>query len=342
TYAVAATVDDPNWAGTATGDLVVAPAPLTCTADDQERLFWTTNPVFTITYAGLVNGDIAPEVPPVASSWAVQDSPPGTYAITLAGGGDPNYAITLVDGILTVLPAVEVAPVGDFELAFVDPGNPARRRIWDFRGPYEAVVQGYTLELDLDHDPKGALTGTGRLAGIMPSGTPVDVPLTVKGKVSGKSGAVAASISLSGKTATSTVKLKLALSLGGDTLVGACSGRVADGLGGTDKLADGCVLALDAAMNGEFQLGMGLEQNEKGAITGTGVLTLANGREVPVLIKGKESKGVLALQVVGDKALDPLAGAVKLKLAVRTLSNGAAEAQTLQGKAFGQRLAWPE
>src|SRR5205823_3903874 len=89
------------------GKLTVCQAELIAQAEDQSRVFGTTNPVFTIKYSGFVNGETAVvvDVPPVASTLAVTNSPTGTYAITLLGGSDDNYTLTLVDGILTVTAA---------------------------------------------------------------------------------------------------------------------------------------------------------------------------------------------------------------------------------------------
>ena len=56
----------------------------------------------TFTYSGLVNGDTKVTTEPSISTTATQASNVGTYPITLSGGSDPNYAITLVNGTLTI------------------------------------------------------------------------------------------------------------------------------------------------------------------------------------------------------------------------------------------------
>jgi uncharacterized repeat protein (TIGR03803 family) len=89
--------------------LVVLPAPLTVTASNASRLFGATNPVFGGTIAGLQNGDIITATYSVA---ATPDSRPGTYSI-VPSLVDPNnlqsnYAVTLVNGTLTVLQAAPV------------------------------------------------------------------------------------------------------------------------------------------------------------------------------------------------------------------------------------------
>ncbi|MBT5606416.1 MAG: MBG-2 domain-containing protein, partial [Lentisphaerae bacterium] len=85
------------------GTLTVDPAPLTCTADDKSKVYGSANPDLTISYDGLKNDDLAPATPPAIACAASETNPVGTYAITLTGGGDPNYVLTLANGRLNVL-----------------------------------------------------------------------------------------------------------------------------------------------------------------------------------------------------------------------------------------------
>jgi len=84
--------------------ITVDQAPLTATADDKSKEFNTINPPLTITYAGFVNGDDESvlNVAPGISTTAATNSPVGSYPITLTGGSDDNYAITNVNGTLTI------------------------------------------------------------------------------------------------------------------------------------------------------------------------------------------------------------------------------------------------
>jgi formylglycine-generating enzyme required for sulfatase activity len=84
------------------GTLTVDPAPLTCTADDKSRAYGNPNPALSIRYAGLKNGQTAPATPPTAACAANETSAVGAYPITLSGGVDPNYALSLVSGTLTI------------------------------------------------------------------------------------------------------------------------------------------------------------------------------------------------------------------------------------------------
>lgn len=86
----------------------ITPAPLTVTVADAHRRFGRPNPVFTILYMGFVPGE-GPEVLSgnlIVVTEAVRSSPPGEYAVVLIGDVTAtNYEITLVPGVLTVLPA---------------------------------------------------------------------------------------------------------------------------------------------------------------------------------------------------------------------------------------------
>ncbi|MGM0947240.1 MAG: MBG domain-containing protein, partial [Bacteroidota bacterium] len=83
-------------------DFSIISKDLTITAEDQSKVYGQTNPVLTFTYTGLVNGDTQVTTEPSISTTAVQSSNVGTYPITLEGGSDDNYTITLVNGTLTV------------------------------------------------------------------------------------------------------------------------------------------------------------------------------------------------------------------------------------------------
>ncbi|NBT09379.1 MAG: hypothetical protein EBS98_11375, partial [Chitinophagia bacterium] len=59
-------------------------------------------PALTVTYAGLVNGDLAPTTLPTISTTALASSPVDTYPITVSAAADVNYTINYVSGTLTV------------------------------------------------------------------------------------------------------------------------------------------------------------------------------------------------------------------------------------------------
>jgi sugar lactone lactonase YvrE len=103
-YAVVATISDPDYQGSASGILAIAKASLIATADDENRAQGMANPTLTITYTGFVNGETAAvlDTPPTASTTATANSPVGSYPIILSGGSDKNYVLMLQNGTLTV------------------------------------------------------------------------------------------------------------------------------------------------------------------------------------------------------------------------------------------------
>jgi len=88
--------------GTHTGTIMLA--ALNVTADDKSRPQGTPNPPFTATYGGFQAG----ETPAVLTGTlslttpATVSSPAGSYSITPFGQTSTNYAITYVNGTLTV------------------------------------------------------------------------------------------------------------------------------------------------------------------------------------------------------------------------------------------------
>jgi len=89
------------------GTLTINKATVTATANAQSRAYGAANPVFTIAYSGFLNGETSTvlDVLPTASTSANATSAPGAYTITVSGGSDNNYNITLVNGTLTVIKA---------------------------------------------------------------------------------------------------------------------------------------------------------------------------------------------------------------------------------------------
>ena len=90
------------YKNTVYGGLVINPAPLTITADNQTIYVGSTLPEYTYTVSGLVGEDKLTDEPTVACAGADANTA-GTYTITASGAsaGD-NYTITYVNGTLTV------------------------------------------------------------------------------------------------------------------------------------------------------------------------------------------------------------------------------------------------
>jgi len=89
------------------GAVAITPVPLTITANNTLRPYGAPNPVFAVTYAGLVAGNTAASLTtqPTCTTTAVANSPVSgaTYPITCAGAVDANYSpISYVPGVLAI------------------------------------------------------------------------------------------------------------------------------------------------------------------------------------------------------------------------------------------------
>ena len=86
--------------------LTISKADLIAKADQKNKFYLDFNPALTITYEGFVNGDDATILneEPQISTIATQTSSVGIYPITLSGGADDNYNITLENSTLEVIP----------------------------------------------------------------------------------------------------------------------------------------------------------------------------------------------------------------------------------------------
>lgn len=94
---------DPNYTFVyVDGTVEVTPAALTITASSASMLTGDAAPVITPSYSGLVNGETEPATPPTCSTTADSTSPAGVYPSSCSGAVDDNYAITYVDGEVTV------------------------------------------------------------------------------------------------------------------------------------------------------------------------------------------------------------------------------------------------
>jgi hypothetical protein len=126
--------------------LTVTPAPLTVTAKPVSRLYGATDPPFTVSYSGFVNGDGPGSLSGALTCTAADtaSSPVGTYAINCSGLNSPNYAITYVPGTLTITSAPLTITAYNASRVY-GTANPA------FSATYAGFVNG---------DSASALTGT--------------------------------------------------------------------------------------------------------------------------------------------------------------------------------------
>ena len=85
----------------------ITPAPLKITANNAAMTYGGSLPTLSVTYSGLVNGDMpatfatSPNVAPIIAT-VPATSHAGIYAITVSGASDPNYTISYAAGTLTV------------------------------------------------------------------------------------------------------------------------------------------------------------------------------------------------------------------------------------------------
>jgi gliding motility-associated-like protein len=88
------------------GDIIIDPAPLTITANNQTKTYGAGNPELTISFTGFVNNEDASvlSMQPMINTIANTTSPIGKYPITVSGAEASNYDITYVPGTLTVIP----------------------------------------------------------------------------------------------------------------------------------------------------------------------------------------------------------------------------------------------
>ena len=93
----------------------VAPASLTVTADSKSKVYGDWTPTLTVSYAGFVNADTVACLswPAVPATTATRASGVGSYPITVSSGTNPNYAITYVNGALSITPASLVIKSND-------------------------------------------------------------------------------------------------------------------------------------------------------------------------------------------------------------------------------------
>lgn len=100
------------------GYIIIEPALLTLTADDSTRQFGDPNPLFTYSVTGLVGADNRDVIltEPTLSTTATEDSPVGTYTITIDvnTASAQNYIFDGVNGVLTVVPRhIELSTLTD-------------------------------------------------------------------------------------------------------------------------------------------------------------------------------------------------------------------------------------
>jgi hypothetical protein len=84
--------------------LTVNRVPLTVNANDTTKVQGEDNPVFTLSYTGLVAGETGANLLATVSTSAIKGSAAGYYTLSAKGADTSNYIITYVSGRLTIYP----------------------------------------------------------------------------------------------------------------------------------------------------------------------------------------------------------------------------------------------
>ncbi|MEM9895433.1 MAG: MBG domain-containing protein [Bacteroidota bacterium] len=102
--------NDFNPAPSVTQTFSAAKATINITADDQMISEEDNIPTLTFSYAGFKLSDEAGDIDmaPSISTTATAQSAAGTYPINLMGGMDDLYDLSLIDGVLTIEPILNV------------------------------------------------------------------------------------------------------------------------------------------------------------------------------------------------------------------------------------------
>ena len=93
-----------NPAPVVPGTLLVNKGNLTFTADNKTKMYQAGNPVLTYVISGFAPGETQQvlDVLPAIQTTALQNSPYGSYPITISGGSDNNYNYIFVPGTLSI------------------------------------------------------------------------------------------------------------------------------------------------------------------------------------------------------------------------------------------------
>ncbi len=166
-YAVAVTVNDTNYTGSATGTLLVSKLPLAVTAQGVTRWYGGTNAPFTATVNGFVNGENMNNLSG-SLAFTVEDTnatevsvdtntQAGTYTIIPGGLGSSDYTITYSNATLLIIPAILTVTADSLTNVY---GSPIPALTWSYQG----FVNG---------EGTNVLSGAPSLSTDLSSGSPV-------------------------------------------------------------------------------------------------------------------------------------------------------------------------
>ena len=119
-YAITAGgASDPDYAiSFVSGTLTIDPASLTITANDQSMVYGGAMPTLTASFNRLVNGDTPSAISGLTLATVPATSHAGSYAITASGASDSDYAISFVNGTLSIDPATLIITANDQSMVY--------------------------------------------------------------------------------------------------------------------------------------------------------------------------------------------------------------------------------
>mgnify|MGYP001548587937 FL=1 len=129
------------------GTLTINPAALTISANSATRLYGASNPAFSASYSGFVNGDTSSAVGGLSiGTSATTASNVGSYAIVPSGASAANYSIAYAPGTLGVTPAPLTITAANASKLY-GAANPAFGATFSgfVNGDTSAVVSGLTF-----------------------------------------------------------------------------------------------------------------------------------------------------------------------------------------------------
>ena len=235
-------------------------------------------------------------------------------------------------------------PVGPFVVVADADAVDQGIAIWDVTGHYETALGDGDLVLDLVHDAKGKITGTGTYS-LLPdfAADPLALPVQITGKCRGKGGIVTLLLSIASTKesrresgASFRAKMDLMLGFAQRQLVGTTTWKLT-GSAGKRRGACPCILDLPADMDGTYTLTLDLDP-DGATVTAAGTLTLANGTSFLLLGKGKSSSILTELRL-RDDPLDPGARGILLRPGFVPFDGGNTILKSIVGKALGQKLS---
>jgi hypothetical protein len=260
--------------------------------------------------------------------------------------------------LLLLLPVVSFAQAEVYTIDLGDYNLP----VWDFSGDYYTYASYHDqvslyISFDIAQDAVGKVTGYGNVE-VGALGYYFDVPVEVKGKINVKNGIVTFKFSLKGEDDFSLygedIWLKVMISgatvvlnratgtMYGTAKAKMCAKANVQGqkISGCDK-SDEIVMDLDVpyGMTGGaiLEIDAALDEKDK-KLEGSGELTLSNGDEYPLYVKGKynSKKAETKLSLKGS---DEASKKIKVKLSINERSGTATD---INAKALGKKLKYKQ